>query len=221
MINVFYILKHIHESSATKIINAINESSDMKMVGFQDYSLSVDKQIKLAKADIVLLDMDHMPIDHAFALSENLAKMKIHLIALTETDADPNLVKLIEKGIDSLILKSETLDIAKTLRLVQEGHFFMPQGVKRLFWTAFNEQEANNKEIFAYQLHHKNVLLTRRESEIAYLIKKDLKNNTIARLLGITEGTVKVHITQIYKKIGIKQRKAVVRLLNNYFISNE
>lgn len=221
MINVFYILKYVDEMPATDIINAIKEQKDMKMVGLQDYSTSVEKQIKLSKADIVLIDMDTMSIDHAFRLSKCLVKMKIQMIALTEKDSDSNLVKLIEIGIDSIVLKMEAKDIVKTLRLVQGGHFFMPSKMKELFWTAFNGQEAKNKEMFIYHLHQRDVLLTRRELDIAYLIKKGFKNKAIASILGITEGTVKVHITQIYKKIGIKQRKAVVGLLNGLFASEE
>jgi two-component system, NarL family, nitrate/nitrite response regulator NarL len=48
--------------------------------------------------------------------------------------------------------------------------------------------------------------LTSRELEMATLVAKGLSNKEIARHLDATEGTVKIHLHNIYTKLGIKNR---------------
>jgi DNA-binding NarL/FixJ family response regulator len=48
--------------------------------------------------------------------------------------------------------------------------------------------------------------LTSREREVAALIAKGLSNKQIARHLRVHEGTVKIHLHNIYTKLGIQNR---------------
>ena len=48
--------------------------------------------------------------------------------------------------------------------------------------------------------------LTSREREVATLVAKGLSNKEIARHLKASEGTVKIHLHNIYTKLGIKNR---------------
>jgi DNA-binding NarL/FixJ family response regulator len=48
--------------------------------------------------------------------------------------------------------------------------------------------------------------LTSREKEIALLIKEGLSNKHICRRLNLAEGTVKIHLHNIYTKLGIANR---------------
>lgn len=51
-----------------------------------------------------------------------------------------------------------------------------------------------------------SLALTPREKEIAQLILKGLNNGDIARFAGLSEKTVKQHITQIFQKAGVSSR---------------
>ena len=51
-----------------------------------------------------------------------------------------------------------------------------------------------------------SVRITPREREIIQLICQGLKNREIAEILGITSGTVKVHLMHIFEKTGTKDR---------------
>jgi two-component system nitrate/nitrite response regulator NarL len=54
-------------------------------------------------------------------------------------------------------------------------------------------------------------MLTAREREVVHLLMADsLSNKEIAKRLGLTEGTVKLHLSQVYRKLGVKNRTAVV-----------
>ena len=54
--------------------------------------------------------------------------------------------------------------------------------------------------------------LTDRELRILRLLEKDFTNKEIARQLVITTGTVKVHISNVYRKLSVNNRRAAVSL---------
>jgi DNA-binding CsgD family transcriptional regulator len=55
--------------------------------------------------------------------------------------------------------------------------------------------------------------LTSREQEITTLVSASLSNKEIAQHLKVTEKTVKTHLHQIYRKIGVKDRDSLVAAL--------
>jgi len=57
--------------------------------------------------------------------------------------------------------------------------------------------------------------LTTRKREIALLVAQGLSNKQIARQLNITEGTVKVHLHQIYSQFNIRNRTVMVALVRS------
>jgi len=59
-------------------------------------------------------------------------------------------------------------------------------------------------------------VLTPREREIATLASAGLSNRQIARQSSLVEGTVKIHLHNIYGKLGVKNRTALAALLNGY-----
>ncbi|MFL5084896.1 MAG: response regulator transcription factor [Xanthobacteraceae bacterium] len=56
--------------------------------------------------------------------------------------------------------------------------------------------------------------LTARQREIVMLAANGLSNKEIARRLGLSEGTVKLHLHNIYTQLGIRNRTALVGLVH-------
>jgi len=54
--------------------------------------------------------------------------------------------------------------------------------------------------------------LTDRELQILHLLDKDLTNKEIAHELVLTTGTVKVHTSNVYRKLSVNNRRAAVTL---------
>ncbi len=54
--------------------------------------------------------------------------------------------------------------------------------------------------------------LTRREQQIVQVLAEGITNKEIGRRLGLTEGTVKVHLHRIYRKLGIANRTVLAVL---------
>lgn len=49
-------------------------------------------------------------------------------------------------------------------------------------------------------------VLTPRERQVAFLVTRGLSNKDVARELGVSEGTVKIHVHNIFQKLGAKNR---------------
>jgi DNA-binding NarL/FixJ family response regulator len=62
--------------------------------------------------------------------------------------------------------------------------------------------------------------LTPREYEITTLVSAALSNKEIARRLGVTEGTVKVHLHNIYQKARVRNRTALTLRYHSNSIIN-
>ncbi len=55
-----------------------------------------------------------------------------------------------------------------------------------------------------------NKMLTKREVEVVRLVSQGLPNKAVARELGVREGTVKVHLHNIYGKLKLPNRSALI-----------
>ena len=53
-------------------------------------------------------------------------------------------------------------------------------------------------------------VLSRRECEVAVLIARGLSNKQVARELGLSEGTVKIHLHSIFQKLRAKNRYSLI-----------
>jgi two-component system, NarL family, nitrate/nitrite response regulator NarL len=53
-------------------------------------------------------------------------------------------------------------------------------------------------------------VLSRRECEIAVLVARGMSNKEVARELGLSNGTVKIHVHSIFQKLGAKSRYSLI-----------
>ena len=55
-----------------------------------------------------------------------------------------------------------------------------------------------------------DLALTKRETEIAGLVSRGLANKAVAGQLGVVEGTVKIHLHNIYRKLRVSNRNGLM-----------
>ncbi len=63
-----------------------------------------------------------------------------------------------------------------------------------------------DKSLTASFLSAKMISLTKREGQLVSLLSQGLKNKEIAATLSISEGTVKVYLSRLFQKVGVKDR---------------
>ena len=117
---------------------------------------------------------------------------------ITSSSSESDFVKAKNMGIDAYILKDAFIDdIMYSLRVVDRGGKFYSSD---LMANVGNTSE-DDKRIDT---------LTRRELEVALLLREGYSNAKIANNLSISEGTVKKHISNIFSKLEIYNRNEVL-----------
>jgi DNA-binding CsgD family transcriptional regulator len=82
----------------------------------------------------------------------------------------------------------------------------IPDPIEGQYLLLLEEQESLSFSVSALEL----LRLTRREAEVLFWIAKDKSNAGIARVLGCCEGTVRKHLENLYKKLGVQTRMGAV-----------
>ncbi|MCU1262189.1 MAG: two component transcriptional regulator, LuxR family [Bryobacterales bacterium] len=92
-------------------------------------------------------------------------------------------------GVRGIISKTLTPDVVITsLRKIHEGELWFEKALTDSILTA------------------RRYTLTRREGQIVTLVAQGLKNKELGIALNISEGTVKVYLSRLFKKLGLKDR---------------
>jgi DNA-binding NarL/FixJ family response regulator len=119
---------------------------------------------------------------------------------LTTYDTDSDTIPAIEAGATGYLLKDAPRDeLFTAVRAASEGRTVLsPAVASRLVSAVRTPAGAGNDALSA------------REREVLGLVAKGTSNREIARVLFISEATVKTHLTHLYAKLGVKDRAAAV-----------
>ncbi len=102
----------------------------------------------------------------------------------------------VELGVDGLLRRSASLDaVGLCIATVARGEQWLDTVAMR---DAYARMARRNDQMPA--------LLTRRERDVARLVAAGQRNRVIAGELGISEGTVKMHLHNVYAKMGLESR---------------
>lgn len=159
--------------------------------------------------DIILLDV-RMPGMNGI---ETLGSLRVHgisapVLMLTMSSEDSDLSAALRAGAQGYLLKDmEPEELVPALEAVLRGENMI---AKELLGTLARIVRGNTGAEAPPQ-STSFVELTRREMEILEHVAKGLSNKLIAKALNITDGTVKLHVKAILRKLGVDSRvKAAV-----------
>jgi len=153
--------------------------------------------------DIVVLDL-RMPDGGGLALIDTIAAEKIatKTVVLTAAISDEEVAQALQKGAAGLVLKESSPDqLLECVRRVHAGERWLdPEAMSRVGCTS--SQESDDRA----------ASLTAREREVVRMIASGLRNRDIGERLSISENTVKVHLHNIYEKLGVEGRMELLLL---------
>jgi len=137
-----------------------------------------------------------------------LPKAALVVVSASENGADAR--KALEHGAGGFIPKSSSVQIMiSALRLVLAGGIYMPHALLHSTGTSGLQQPAVREEPAAAE-HSFQGFLTQRQRDVLACLREGKSNKQIAYELGLSEGTVKIHVTAIFKSFGVKNRTQAV-----------
>ncbi|MES9824414.1 MAG: two-component system response regulator NarL [Candidatus Thiodiazotropha endolucinida] len=151
--------------------------------------------------DLILLDINMKGmngLETLKAIREQEIDSKV--LMLTVSDNEEDVLTALRLGADGYLLKDmEPEDILKSIRKAVEGSLVISDHLTQLLAKALREDD---------KLKVKDPItsLTAREKEILQCIAQGQSNKQIANVLNISEGTVKVHVKHLLKKLNLHSR---------------
>ncbi len=154
--------------------------------------------------DLILLDLNlkgESGLDILTALKEEDPSRRV--VMLTVSDAPDDLIGAIRAGADGYLLKDmEPEDLLARVREALSGSTVIGEALAARLATALRQEARDSTRAAARELKD----LTDRERAVLRCIAEGQSNKLIARALSITEGTVKVHVKHVLKKLGFRSR---------------
>jgi len=153
---------------------------------------------------LVILDLklpDVKGLDGLLLLKKQYAELPIAIISAYD---DANIIQQTKDyGASGFISKGlEMDDIAKAISSILEGDLYFPDTVN----------ESPNQKGFEQ--------LTPAQINVLKLLKEGKPTKIMASIMGVTEATIKAHLTTIYKKLGVKNRTQAVITANKLNLSD-
>ena len=162
--------------------------------------------------DLLLLDIN-MPNKNGVEVLAEIRKrnLPIKVLMLTVHNEVDYLIKAVDIGVDGYIVKdSGSVELKKAINSIMSGeNYIQPNLIPAL-----------NKRLVARDSDQDKIdLLTNREIEVLIQVANGMFNKEIANSLGISERTVKNHVSNIFKKIDVNDRtQAAVFAIKNDII---
>ena len=172
---------------------ALDRENDIELVGDARRGADVLPAVARRQPDVVLLDIRLPDIDGLDVLAELHARYpQVRVVMLSAID-DPEVAReALRRGATAYLDKqSDPARLAATIRRASAGGSSTPA------------RRADR--------HGTDVGLTQREREILSRVAAGRKNGEIAEELFLTEQTIKYHLTNVYRKLGVDGRTGAVR----------
>lgn len=173
----------------------LSNEPDMQVVGEAANGEEAIDLYRRLRPDIVLMDL-RMPVMDGLAATKAIINEfpDAKIIALTTYEGDEDIHRALSAGARGYLLKDMMRsELLKVIRTVRGGQRAIPAAVA-----------ARLAE------YTPRVELTPRELEVLLLMAKGLSNPEIASMLGRTESTMKVHVSNILDKLDVTDRTEAV-----------
>ena len=161
--------------------------------------------VRQHRPDVLILDM-RMPGKSGLEVAREIRKEKLptRIVLLAAEIEEREFLETVRLGVQGIVLKEMAPKLlVQCVRKVHAGEKWIEKRSARLALEKMLRREAGAREIAA--------VLTARELEIVRMAAGGLRNKAIAEKLFITEGTVKVHLHNIYEKLKVDGRLALLR----------
>ncbi|MEP1217073.1 MAG: two-component system response regulator NarL [Marinobacter sp.] len=183
----------------------IEMEDEMQVVGEASNAADGILLAQELEPDLVLMDLN-MPEMNGIEALKKLREGSIssRIVMFTVSDHEDDVVSALRAGADGYLLKDmEPEDMMRQLHDAAVGKMVISDRLTALLAQALRSQKPQQTSRPDFDS------LTPREKDILRLIAEGLSNKMIGRKLDISDGTVKVHVKHLLKKLNLRSRVEV------------
>jgi two-component system, NarL family, nitrate/nitrite response regulator NarL len=189
-----------HPMFRAGLIQTVTVDRDVSVVGEGSSAAEAVELVRSLQPDILLLDarMEDSGIDR---IGDVLAAHPpVRVIMVTASDDDTAVARALEAGVSGYVLKGIAgTDMRAILRSVSEGENYISQDlVGRLLSILKGKSDSTQHEPAAN--------LSGQETQVLQALALGLNNREIGVRLGVTERTIKFHLSNAFTKLKVRNR---------------
>jgi DNA-binding NarL/FixJ family response regulator len=180
-----------HHLVRNSLIALLGTIDGFKVVGEAGDGIEAIAQFRRHQPDVTLIDL-RLPGKPGSEVVRNIRRESKHarFVVLTTYDGEEDIYRALRAGAQSYLLKGATRDeLVTAIRLVNEGGSHMPPEIFEKLVKRLERED-----------------FTPRETEVLEHVVGGRSNKAIAKLMGISEATVKSHINNLLGKLGVSDR---------------
>lgn len=183
-------------------LKGLLEQRNIEIVGVAADGAEGIELAKTSNPDIILLDL-RMPGMGGLEVLKKIREesQSTPVVMLTTSNEEADLIKSLRSGAQGYLLKDmEPDELVGALRDIEKGKSVVAQDLTDALARMVQGETTIEDDEGPFST------LTPREHEILCLLADGQSNKLIARNLGISDGTVKLHVKAILRKLGIHSR---------------
>jgi DNA-binding NarL/FixJ family response regulator len=173
----------------------IEAAGDLSVVGEAADGRDIVDVVRDLAPDVVLMDLSMPQVGGIEATTAmRSAGVDVPVVVLTSFAESEHVTAALSAGAVGYLLKdSEPADVVRAIRAAADGNAPIDPRVARALLPSATVQDGSAG-------------LSAREREVLGLVAKGMANKQVARALGISERTVKVHLGNVFRHIGVADR---------------
>ncbi len=166
---------------------------DIEVVGTASDGSEALELVRRTHPAVMIMDLQMPGSDGVTATRQVVAEGGTDVLVLTSFSDAERIVAALDAGAVGYLLKdAEPEDVIEGVRAVSRGE------------SPIHPRAA--RELLGARHAVRDVTLTAREMQVLVLVRQGLANKQIARRLGISDRTVKAHLTSVFSAIGVSDR---------------
>jgi DNA-binding NarL/FixJ family response regulator len=184
-----------HPVVRTGLTAVLVQQADLKLVAEAESGARAVALYREHRPDVCLMDLRMPVMDGVEAIRTITSEFpNARILALTTYEGDADIRRALEAGARGYLLKDMLLtEVIRAVRAVHRGERVIPHAVAARL-AEFPERSD----------------LTERELEVLQLVARGLSNKEVARVIGRTDETVKIHLKNTFAKLGVADRTEAV-----------
>lgn len=192
----------------------LHATDDIKVVGEAADGSAAVREVGRHRPDVVLMDVRMPGLDGIEATRQIVASgSPSKVLILTTFDLDEYAFAGLRAGASGFLLKDVPPgELVAAIRAVANGDAVVSPRITRELLDRYAARLPDPSTAPDREVHPIVAALTDREVEVVLALSRGLSNAEIARELGLSQATVKTHVTRILAKLNLRDRVQLVVL---------